>query len=53
MNRCAGPRAGPQPVYNTGFQLSVAALFRILLLTKPLKYLIEHTLLRPFAEPLG
>jgi competence protein ComEC len=43
----------PQLVYNTGFQLSVAAVFGILLLTIPLKSLIEHTLLRPFAEPPG
>jgi competence protein ComEC len=41
----------PQLVYNTGFQLSVAAVFGILLLTKPLKSLIESTLLRPFAQP--
>ena len=43
----------PQLVYNTGFQLSVAAVFGILLLTNPLKSLIEHTLLRPFTEPPG
>jgi competence protein ComEC len=43
----------PQLVYNTGFQLSVAAVFGILLLTNPLKSLIERTLLRPFAEPPG
>ena len=41
----------PQLVYNTGFQLSVAAVFGILLLTNPLKSLVESTLLRPFAEP--
>jgi len=41
----------PQLVYNAGFQLSVAAVFGILLLTKPLKSLVEHTLLRPFAKP--
>jgi competence protein ComEC len=41
----------PQLLYNTGFQLSVAAVFGILLLTKPLKSLIESTLLRPFAQP--
>ena len=43
----------PQLVYNTGFQLSVAAVFGILLLTNPLKSLIENTLLRPFGEPPG
>jgi competence protein ComEC len=41
----------PQLVYNTGFQLSVAAVFGILLLTKPLKSLLEHTLLKPFTRP--
>jgi competence protein ComEC len=41
----------PQLVYNAGFQLSVAAVFGILLLTQPLKALVEHTLLRPFAKP--
>jgi competence protein ComEC len=41
----------PQLIYNTGFQLSVAAVFGILLLTKPLKSLLESTLLRPFARP--
>jgi competence protein ComEC len=41
----------PQLVYNTGFQLSVAAVFGILLLTKPLKALVGRTLLRPFAKP--
>jgi competence protein ComEC len=43
----------PQLVYNTGFQLSVAAVFGMLLLTNPLKSVIERTLLRPFAEPPG
>ena len=43
----------PQLVYNAGFQLSVAAVFGILLLTKPLKSLVERTLLRPFARPPG
>ena len=38
-------------VYNTGFQLSVAAVFGILLLRKPLKSLVEGTLLRPFKKP--
>jgi len=37
----------PLLVYNTGFQLSVAAVFGILLLRKPLKALINGTLLRP------
>jgi competence protein ComEC len=41
----------PQLVYNTGFQLSVAAVFGILLLTKPLKSLVEHTLLGPLKSP--
>ena len=41
----------PQLVYNAGFQLSVAAVFGILLLTKPLKTFVESTLLRPFARP--
>ncbi len=41
----------PQLIYSTGFQLSVAAVFGILLLTKPLKSLLERTLLRPFARP--
>jgi competence protein ComEC len=43
----------PQLVYNTGFQLSVAAVFGILLLTRPLKSLVERSLLRPFASPPG
>jgi competence protein ComEC len=43
----------PKLVYSTGFQLSVAAVFGILLLTKPLKSLVERTLLRPFAKPPG
>jgi competence protein ComEC len=38
----------PLLVYNTGFQLSVAAVFGFLLLRKPLKSLVEGTLLRPF-----
>ena len=41
----------PQLIYSTGFQLSVAAVFGILLLTKPLKSLVDRTLLRPFAKP--
>jgi competence protein ComEC len=41
----------PLLVYNTGFQLSVAAVFGILLLRMPLKSLIEGTLLRLFKKP--
>ncbi len=41
----------PQLIYSTGFQLSVAAVFGILLLTKPLKALVEHTLLKPLKSP--
>ena len=41
----------PQLAYSTGFQLSVAAVFGILLLTKSLKSLVEHTLLKPFTRP--
>jgi competence protein ComEC len=41
----------PLLVYNTGFQLSVAAVFGILLLRKPLKSLVERTLLRPLKNP--
>jgi competence protein ComEC len=41
----------PELVYSTGFQLSVAAVFGILLLTNPLRSLIEHTLLRPLKKP--
>jgi competence protein ComEC len=41
----------PLLVYNAGFQLSVAAVFGILLLRKPLKSLVEWTLLRPFKKP--
>ena len=41
----------PQLIYSTGFQLSVAAVFGILLLTKPLKSLVEHTLLKPLKKP--
>jgi competence protein ComEC len=40
----------PLLVYSSGFQLSVAAVFGILLLRKPLKVLIERTLLRPFKK---
>ena len=41
----------PLLVYNTGFQLSVAAVFGILLLRKPLKSLVSCTLLIPFKKP--
>jgi len=41
----------PQLIYSTGFQLSVAAVFGILLLTKPIKSLVARTLLRPFTRP--
>jgi competence protein ComEC len=41
----------PLLVYNTGFQLSVAAVFGILLLRKSLKSLVECTLLSPFKKP--
>jgi competence protein ComEC len=41
----------PLLVYNTGFQLSVAAVFGILLLRKPLKSLVEETVLRPVKRP--
>ena len=41
----------PLLVYNTGFQLSVAAVFGILLLRKPLKSLVDTTLLRFLKDP--
>lgn len=41
----------PQLVYSTGFQLSVAAVFGILLLRKPLKALVERTLMAPLGRP--
>jgi competence protein ComEC len=41
----------PQLVYSTGFQLSVAAVFGILLLRKPLKSSVEKTLFRSFQKP--
>jgi competence protein ComEC len=41
----------PLLVYNTGFQLSVAAVFGILLLRKPLSSLVKGTLLMPFKKP--
>jgi competence protein ComEC len=41
----------PQLLYSTGFQLSVAAVFGILLLTRPLNSLVERSLLRPLKRP--
>ncbi len=41
----------PLLVFNAGFQLSVAAVFGILLLRKPLESLVEGTLLRSFENP--
>ncbi|CAN5559782.1 hypothetical protein BH20ACT10_BH20ACT10_05950 [soil metagenome] len=41
----------PMLVYSAGFQLSVAAVFGILFLRKPLKKLLENTILRPFGKP--
>src|ERR671938_2113476 len=38
-------------VYNPGIQLSVAAVFGILLLRKPLQALVKRTILRPFKQP--
>jgi competence protein ComEC len=41
----------PQLVYNVGFQLSVTAVFGILLLRKPFIKMFERTLFRPFRKP--
>lgn len=41
----------PNLIYSTGFQLSVAAVFGILLLRRPLLALLETTLFRSFKEP--
>lgn len=41
----------PLLVYSTGFQLSVAAVFGILLVRKPLKAFVQKTLFRPFRRP--
>jgi competence protein ComEC len=41
----------PQLVYSTGFQLSVAAVFGILMLRKPLLSLLKATVFRPFRKP--
>ncbi len=41
----------PDLVYSTGFQLSVAAVFGILLLRKPLKSFLENSLFGPLSRP--
>ncbi len=41
----------PLLVYNPGFQLSVAAVFGILLLRKPLQTMIKRTIFRPSKKP--
>jgi competence protein ComEC len=41
----------PLLVYSTGFQLSVAAVFGILLLGEPLAAFVQKTMLRPLARP--
>ncbi len=41
----------PLLVYSTGFQLSVAAVFGILLLRAPLVAFVDRTVLRPFEKP--
>ncbi|MGH3087058.1 MAG: ComEC/Rec2 family competence protein [Rubrobacteraceae bacterium] len=41
----------PMLVYSAGFQLSVAAVFGILLLRKPIKKLLEASVFRPFGKP--
>ena len=41
----------PLLVHNSGFQLSVAAVFGILLLRKPLATLLTRAVLRPFRNP--
>jgi competence protein ComEC len=43
----------PQLVYNVGFQLSVTAVFGILLLRRPFVKMFERTLFRPFRKPNG
>jgi competence protein ComEC len=43
----------PQLIYSTGFQLSVAAVFGILLLTRPLKSLVERTSLKSLPGQLS
>ena len=41
----------PLLIYNPGFQLSVAAVFGILLLRKPLQAFVSRTILRPVEKP--
>jgi len=41
----------PQLVYSVGFQLSVTAVFGILLLREPFVKMFERTLFRPFRKP--
>ena len=41
----------PLLVYNPGFQLSVAAVFGILLLRRPLQALVKRTIFRPAKRP--
>jgi len=41
----------PLLIYSTGFQLSVAAVFGILLLRKPMQALLKSTLFKPFNKP--
>ncbi|CAN5891216.1 hypothetical protein BH23ACT11_BH23ACT11_15100 [soil metagenome] len=41
----------PDLVYSTGFQLSVAAVFGILLLRKPIKAMLEGSVFKPLSEP--
>ena len=41
----------PLLIYNPGFQLSVAAVFGILLLRRPLQAFVSRTILRPVEKP--
>lgn len=41
----------PELIFSVGFQLSVTAVFGILLLRKPFVKMFERTLFRPFAKP--
>lgn len=41
----------PNLIYSTGFQLSVAAVFGILLLRRPLLALLKRTIFLPFKKP--
>lgn len=43
----------PQLVYSVGFQLSVTAVFGILLLRRPFIKMFERTVFRPFRKPNG